>query len=53
MATNCDVCGHRTNEVKPGTGIEPLGIKITLQITSPMDMSRDILKVPFMQSSFA
>ncbi|CAG2184206.1 unnamed protein product, partial [Oppiella nova] len=28
MATNCDSCGHKTNEVKPGSGIEEKGIRI-------------------------
>ncbi len=45
MATNCDYCGHKTNEVKSGGGIEPKGTKITLQITDPSDLSRDVLKV--------
>ncbi|NXJ69646.1 ZPR1 protein, partial [Rostratula benghalensis] len=44
MATNCDSCGHRTNEVKSGGAIEPQGTRITLGITDPSDMTRDILK---------
>ncbi|XP_078464202.1 zinc finger protein ZPR1 [Lampetra planeri] len=44
MATNCDVCGHRTNEVKSGGAIEPLGTRITLRVTDPSDMTRDLLK---------
>ncbi|XP_062995147.1 zinc finger protein ZPR1 [Elgaria multicarinata webbii] len=44
MATNCDACGHRTNEVKSGGAIEPLGTKITLRVTDPSDMTRDVLK---------
>ncbi|XP_066495589.1 zinc finger protein ZPR1 [Tiliqua scincoides] len=44
MATICDACGHRTNEVKSGGAIEPLGTKITLHVTDPSDMTRDILK---------
>ncbi|XP_041030414.1 zinc finger protein ZPR1 isoform X1 [Carcharodon carcharias] len=44
MATNCEACGHRTNEVKSGGATEPLGTKITLRITDPSDMSRDLLK---------
>jgi len=44
MATVCDACGSKTNEVKAGGGIEPLGKKITLKITDPSDMSRDVLK---------
>lgn len=44
MATNCDSCGHRTNEVKSGGGTEAMGTKITLRITDPSDMTRDVLK---------
>ncbi|XP_068097024.1 zinc finger protein ZPR1 [Hyperolius riggenbachi] len=44
MATNCDACGHRTNEVKSGGAIESLGTKITLHITDPSDLTRDVLK---------
>ncbi len=45
MATNCDYCGHRSNEVKSGTGISELGVKLTLKLTDVSDLSRDILKV--------
>uniref|UniRef100_A0ABM5EQN7 Zinc finger protein ZPR1 n=1 Tax=Pogona vitticeps TaxID=103695 RepID=A0ABM5EQN7_9SAUR len=44
MATNCDACGHRTNEVKSGGAIEPLGTRITLQVTDSSDLTRDLLK---------
>ncbi|XP_022537076.2 zinc finger protein ZPR1 isoform X2 [Astyanax mexicanus] len=44
MATNCDSCGHRTNEVKSGGATEELGTKITLHLTDSSDMSRDLLK---------
>lgn len=44
MATVCEVCGHKTNEVKSGGGIEDKGRKITLKITDPSDLSRDVLK---------
>ena len=44
MATCCDVCGARTNEVKSGAGIAEKGVRISLRITDPIDMSRDILK---------
>ncbi|KAM6157666.1 zinc finger protein ZPR1 isoform 2-T2 [Rhynchocyon petersi] len=44
MATNCDNCGHRTNEVKSGSAVEPLGTRITLHVTDPSDMTRDLLK---------
>jgi len=44
MATTCEVCGAKTNEVKAGGGIEAKGKKITLRITDPTDLSRDVLK---------
>lgn len=44
MATTCDVCGHKTNEVKSGGGIEPKGTKIILKVTGGFDLSRDVLK---------
>jgi C4-type Zn-finger protein len=34
MATLCDACGHKTNEVKSGGGIEAKGKKITLRYKS-------------------
>ncbi|XP_025896081.1 zinc finger protein ZPR1 [Nothoprocta perdicaria] len=44
MATTCDSCGHRTNEVKSGGAIEAQGTRITLRITDASDMTRDVLK---------
>ncbi|KAK2153758.1 hypothetical protein LSH36_287g03012 [Paralvinella palmiformis] len=32
MATACDICGNRENEVKGGAGIEEKGTKITLKL---------------------
>lgn len=45
MATNCETCGHRSNEVKSGSGIEPKGIKISVKVSTRDDFSRDVLKV--------
>lgn len=45
MATVCDVCGNKTNEVKSGGGIEAEGVKFEVKIDSRDDMSRDVLKV--------
>ena len=45
MASNCDFCGYKTNEVKSGAGISEYGTKITLHLTDSTDLSRDILKV--------
>lgn len=44
MATVCDACGNRTNEVKSGGGIEEKGLKIEVKVTSRDDFSRDVLK---------
>ncbi|XP_028303478.1 zinc finger protein ZPR1 [Gouania willdenowi] len=44
MATNCETCGHRTNEVKSGGATEDQGTRITLNITDVSDMTRDVLK---------
>jgi len=44
MATNCDVCGARTNEVKVGGGISERGRRISLRVTDPSDLTRDVLK---------
>jgi C4-type Zn-finger protein len=45
MATNCDSCGHRSNEVKSGGGIEPKGIRFEVKVRSREDFSRDVMKV--------
>jgi len=44
MATNCEVCGARTNEVKVGGGISERGRRIKLKVTDPSDLTRDVLK---------
>ncbi len=45
MATNCDSCGHKTNEVKPGSGIEDKGVRITFKINDENDYNKDVIKV--------
>ncbi|CAH2064773.1 unnamed protein product, partial [Iphiclides podalirius] len=44
MATVCEACGHRTNEVKSGGGVEEKGVKFEVRIAGRDDFSRDILK---------
>ncbi|KAJ4450425.1 hypothetical protein ANN_01849 [Periplaneta americana] len=44
MATNCEECGHRSNEVKSSGCIEPKGIRIAVKVTSRDDFTRDVLK---------
>lgn len=45
MATVCDNCGNKTNEVKSGAGIEDEGVRFEVRISGYDDMSRDVLKV--------
>jgi hypothetical protein len=47
MATNCDVCGVRENEVKGASGIEPQARKITLKITDVSDMTFEKVQAYF------
>lgn len=44
MATVCEHCGYRTSDVKTGGAIPEKGKRITLEIKTLEDMSRDILK---------
>lgn len=44
IATVCDHCGYRTSDVKTGGAIPEKGRRITLEIKTLEDMSRDILK---------
>lgn len=45
MATTCEACGHKTNEVKSGAGIEPKGVHIEVDVRNKEDLTRDVLKV--------
>ncbi|KAI9253837.1 ZPR1 zinc-finger domain-containing protein [Phascolomyces articulosus] len=44
MATSCEQCGYKSNEVKAGGPISAQGKRITLKVTDTEDLSRDILK---------
>ncbi|KAM7348302.1 zinc finger protein Zpr1 [Cochliomyia hominivorax] len=44
MATVCEVCGNKTNEVKSGGGIEEKGIRFEVRVNSKEDLTRDVLK---------
>lgn len=44
MATVCETCGNKTNEVKSGGGIEQKGIRFEVRINSNEDLNRDVLK---------
>jgi len=44
MATNCESCGHRTNEIKGGGGFDEKGIEIKHKIKSEADLKLDAVK---------
>ena len=44
MATVCDNCGTKTNEVKAGSGIEAEAIRFEVTIEDKEDLTRDVLK---------
>ncbi|KXX82774.1 Zinc finger protein ZPR1 [Madurella mycetomatis] len=44
MNTTCDDCGYKSNDVKTGGEIPEKGKKVTLRVSKPEDLARDILK---------
>ncbi|KAI9249992.1 ZPR1 zinc-finger domain-containing protein [Sporodiniella umbellata] len=44
MATHCEHCGYKSNDVKAGGAISEKGRRILLNMTEAEDLSRDILK---------
>ncbi|KAJ6258785.1 Zinc finger protein [Drechslerella dactyloides] len=44
MSTVCDHCGYKSNEVKTGGAVPSNGRRMTLKVTDPSDLARDILK---------
>jgi zinc finger protein len=44
MATNCDACGYKSNEVKSGGAISEKGKRVTLKLLDQEDFSRNFLK---------
>ncbi|KAI9028626.1 ZPR1 zinc-finger domain-containing protein [Hyaloraphidium curvatum] len=44
MASSCDSCGFKSNEVKAGGAIAEQGRRITLKVTEAEDLTRDVLK---------
>jgi len=44
MAFSCDVCGHKSTEIKQGGGIAEKATKITFSVEKPEDLNRDIFK---------
>src|SRR5699024_8384125 len=43
MATNCDVCGNRTNEIKSGAGVEEKGVRITVEVTDESILKKEVV----------
>lgn len=44
MSFSCGHCGYENNEIQPAGEIEPNGCKITLQVKTPADLNRRIVK---------
>ena len=44
MATSCDKCGFKSNEIQTGGAIRDYGCKISCEITEELDLARDVLK---------
>lgn len=41
---SCEHCGHENNEIQPAGEIEPNGCRITLQVKTPKDLNRRVVK---------
>lgn len=44
MSFTCDHCGFENNEIQPAAEIDPNGCRITLEIKTPTDLNRRIVK---------
>jgi len=44
MCTDCQYCGFRDSEIKPGGATADYGVQIELKVTTPEDLTRDVLK---------
>ena len=44
MAYSCEVCGHKSTEIKQGGGISEKASKITFHVQNPEDINRDVFK---------
>ncbi|KAL8792107.1 MAG: hypothetical protein Q9195_005282 [Heterodermia aff. obscurata] len=43
-AMNCEHCGYKTSDVKTGGEVPEKGKRLTLKVSAPEDLSRDVLK---------
>uniref|UniRef100_A0A914Z655 Zinc finger ZPR1-type domain-containing protein n=1 Tax=Panagrolaimus superbus TaxID=310955 RepID=A0A914Z655_9BILA len=44
MATSCDTCGFKSNEIQASGPTQEYGCKLSCQITDELDLARDVLK---------
>ncbi|KAI1287485.1 Zinc finger protein ZPR1 [Halotydeus destructor] len=44
MATNCDACGHKTREVKSGSGIGEKGVRIKVKMQSNEQLNYEVVR---------
>ena len=44
MSNACDTCGYRSSDIKAGGGVSEKGRHITLDVSQPDDLRRDIIK---------
>ena len=44
MATSCDKCGFKSNEIQTGGATREYGCKLSCQIIDELDLARDVLK---------
>ena len=44
MAYSCDVCGHKSSEIKQGGGISEKATKLTFNFQTEEDLCRDVFK---------
>jgi zinc finger protein len=43
MATTCNYCGYKSNEVKSGCGVSETGTRTVLRIANISDLNRDVI----------
>ena len=44
MSDSCDLCGYKNSELKGGGGVSDYGRRITLHVSEPDDLQRDVIK---------
>jgi len=44
MSSYCKACGFRSNEIRPAGEIKPMGSRLTLSVTTPEDLNRQVVR---------